>query len=335
MRGPLLVLAGAVAACGFWATTYAQGADVALPLGGVTFYSDRDPLGEIDLVGASGGTPRRLVLGVDFASTFSWSPDDRRLAFGRPGSDNETDLWISTSDGHARRLVRHGKDPAWSPDGRRIAFVRDRALFTIGANGRGLRNVSALLANEESPLWSPDDRRLAFLTDNELWTMTSTGKQPTRIAICVFFPPSWSPNGKRLAFNSCGTKAWHDPATAGVYVADVSGNLRRVAADTETVSWSPNGSWLALCCEDGVAVVHPDGSGYRRLAVIDFALWSYGGVSWASDSRRLTFVKGERAYPLTSDVWVASVDGDARRITDGWRGGYRNLRAIWRPGARG
>lgn len=77
---------------------------------------------------------------------------------------------------HRRVLASHQEAndwPAWSPDGRRIAFVRPimnaggnitANLFVVGADGRGLAQLTRVAANQAVayPSWSPDGRRIAF-----------------------------------------------------------------------------------------------------------------------------------------------------------------------------
>jgi len=84
-------------------------------------------------------------------------------AFGR--------LHLAGRDGTARVLAGAGERsymPDWSPDGRRIAFVRwdeaaGGAVWTIGADGRGVRRLTASRAFYTEPTFSPDGRHVAAL----------------------------------------------------------------------------------------------------------------------------------------------------------------------------
>jgi Tol biopolymer transport system component len=130
------------------------------------------------VVPAVGGKPRPLIR-RDTAFDQShpqWSPDGRRVVFMQSVLPSVTwDLFVFN---RATRTVTqltndatNEYDPAWSPDGRSIVFAGDaasragfRSLYVIGADGSGLRRITASTTDDDSmPTWSPDGSVIIFV----------------------------------------------------------------------------------------------------------------------------------------------------------------------------
>lgn len=125
----------------------------------------------VDSVPQAGGRSSREVTGGGGSDV---SRDGRRIVYtrleGRTGN-----LFIADRDGrNPRRLTgAGGGSPRFSPDGRRIVFSRyyptrtlseeQADLFTIGADGTGLRRVTRRAdVSDDTASFSPDGRRLLF-----------------------------------------------------------------------------------------------------------------------------------------------------------------------------
>jgi len=95
--------------------------------------------------------------------SLTWSPDGQSIA----AADRRGLITMSSAGRNVVRLTRGADEqPAWSPDGRTIAFVRDqgrrdRSVYTVGSNGRGLRRLTTGIV-AASPRWSPDGRSIIF-----------------------------------------------------------------------------------------------------------------------------------------------------------------------------
>ena len=332
-RRTILLVCGVLLATGDSAANSA--ADLSPPArGSIVFFSDRANVptdqgltGEIDAVGPRGGVLRRLVGAARFAGGFAWSPNGKQFAFTRQATPFGSDLWLRDAKGHQHLVAKDGKHPSWAPDGKRIAFVHDDAIWTVRPNGRNPRRLTASSDRESDPSWSLDGRRIVFLRvpqkvgppDSNLMSITPSGSQLRLIAQCVFSRPGWSPHGNRIVFYTCGPGGPSE-TRRGIYVSEPDGRHRRAVrlGLGGRVAWSPNGVWIAYV-DNALRVIHPDGSGLRRLADADF--WSK--PAWAPDSRRLAIARGQ------PDVWVIGLDGSEIRVTAGEHYGYVNVDPIW------
>src|SRR4029079_13180959 len=140
-------------------------------------------------------------------------------------------------------------DPVWSPDAQWIVFTSERDgsanLYRVRSDGTGLERLNANPAYDDQADFSPDGRHLVFVSTRadgtaDLWLheMRTHRESPLTSGPAGDFRPAWSPDGKWIAFTSDrGTK------------------LQRDAGG----QW-----WVRLQLAD-IYIVHPDGSGLKRL----------------------------------------------------------------------
>ncbi len=262
---------------------------------------------------------------VDYLAVGSvpvWSPDGTRIAFlsdhnyadtsAGSQASNEVDpgLFSMAADGSdIQRLAPAdpgdvGLPPRWSPDGRLLAFVRgvgsaEQAVFTVGADGSNLRQISAAAS---LPSWSPDGARLALaLPDGDevaLYTLAADGSDPRRLttiegwqsqgwneesyaedpSVAWIETVAWSPDGSKILY-TCG---W-----ASVCVVDLDGNP--VGSSPENFGephgpvWSPDGSRIAIgigaevdrysrSVPEVLYTMRPDGSDLQVLVTLGVGL---------------------------------------------------------------
>ena len=112
----------------------------------------------------------------------SVKPRNGLIAFMRPGTVGEYDIWVVRPDGTGLRRVtespanRSDYYPDWSPDGSTLLFERrkldpaaaggDEALYAVNADGRGFRQITHCRSecwSDGEATWSPGGDRIAFV----------------------------------------------------------------------------------------------------------------------------------------------------------------------------
>jgi Tol biopolymer transport system component len=234
------------------------------------------------------GAVRQLTTGTRYEGP-AWSPDGDQLAVSMVGT-NHADIALLGADGEFQtrltdnrgRLRIQDSDwarlPAWAPDGGFLAYASDSrtydlALWLIGVNGRGARQVLA----------GPD-------------------------GFGGIDHPSWSPDGTEIAVG-----VWRQGAPPQIEIVSVgTGRTRRItdaATGAYDAAWSPEGTWVAHAVRDGtrhdVWLVRPDGTGTIRLTTSGRNRMP----AWSPDGQWLAFLS---LSDTGFDVRVAPVPtGDA------------------------
>jgi Tol biopolymer transport system component len=136
----------------------------------------------LHVLDVAGAAERRITPWVIGAGNPSWSRDGKHIAFNS-GGGHSPNLYTVDPDGRHLKLLLRGETipshigwidaPVWSPDGQQIAFAtqtnpchgfRKHAcpgdpdlepfdLYTIGADGLGLRRLTAAPQFESHPAW--------------------------------------------------------------------------------------------------------------------------------------------------------------------------------------
>jgi Tol biopolymer transport system component len=266
------------------------------PRGGLIAFMTTRGGGGIDLVRPNGTGLRQVFQGQVDGDRLAWSPDGRRLAFeGREGV-----YVLRLGAGPPTRILgRAFHSPAWSPDGRRLVvehwarpwdvsrlFVAaadsGRTLRVVGGVKRrcgcpatgtstgegGVHQLSPAELDEFAPTWSPNGREIAFETGDGEIAVESLADRRSRIIVPEGgYQPAWSPNGRLIAFECSGNVC--------VVPSDGSGEIRKLASDAGSPSWSPDSRHIVferfLCCADftrsptSLSIIDADGQGSRVL----------------------------------------------------------------------
>jgi eukaryotic-like serine/threonine-protein kinase len=220
------------------------------------------------------------------------------IAFLNSRSRN-TLLVYFLSDGASTTLLTDGSRlwaPSFSPDGKEIAYSRDQPdgswhLWVLPSEGGTARQVTSGKVPEIYPRFSPDGAAIYFNT----W-----GKEP----LSIWSVPSGGGPAKSMTAPNAGSDAYGDVSPDGrslvftrtengishIYISstDGKGEAHRVADTPGTVPrWSPDGKWISFSpnrgFSSGVSIVHPDGTGLRRLTE------NGGWAVWWPDGEQIGF----------------------------------------------
>jgi TolB protein len=257
---------------------------------------------------SGGGTPTGSPSAIVSHSQSSTSKLRIAFVLGQP-----TILYTTASDGSkAHALTDFGvEDPDWSPDGSMIAFNSEYAgeshVFTINADGTGLRQVTRGSAFEGHPSWSPDGKYLAvdrqFVDDPAgLFVASVRDGSMTRITTNrydegVDSSPQYSHDGTRIVFIRSR------PGGSAVWVANTDGTQAHRITPWNMLAghpwWSPDGSRIVFYDGAGsvsygagdshIFVVNADGTGLTQLThsanEADFH------PSWSPDGHAILFTR--------------------------------------------
>jgi Tol biopolymer transport system component len=242
---------------------------------------DRPPGSDLYAIEADGGEPTTVLPAVGEDVSFTepvWTPDGASLVYTAitkvPGSrygetTNQVER-VSASGGERQLLVDDGFSPAVSRDGRQLAFLRapagsvdtDVTLWLADADGRNARAIldDRRFVSLAFPRFSPDGRRVAFAAVG--------GPAAVRREV-----------GGLVPFMRPGVVAAHglpwDLWETGV---DGSGlrRLTELAEDDPSVTYSPDGRWLAFQGGSGVYLV--DATTTALYHISDAV--GFGGMDW-------------------------------------------------------
>jgi serine/threonine protein kinase/Tol biopolymer transport system component len=190
--------------------------------------------------------------------------------------------------------------------------------------------------SEQDPTFSPDGSQVAFSWDGEkqdnfdIYVKRIGPGPPLRLTTnpAPEVYPAWSPDGSSIAF----LRQLATPARAALVLIPPLGGPERVLGEvsfnviSNTMTWSPDGKWLAVYDQSAVAGEPPglwllsvETGERRRLTTLGEPALAEHSPAFAPDARSLLFVRGFSVnssdlfvLPLNTDLSPA---GEPRQLT--------------------
>jgi len=240
--------------CDSWPAFSPDGRDVAF----VRFRSFE--VGDVFVVPAQGGSPRRLTQDSADVNGLAWTPDSEGLVFSSARTGVHR-LWriAARADQAVPEVIVETADEATAPSlartGERLAYTRadtDSNIWRLSLPPAAPpERFIASTRVDHSPRYSPDGRKISFISSRggslETWIADADGADAAPLASVggsYLGAASWAPDSRRVTFAASDGKG----GNSEIYVMNASGgrpqNLSNHEATDRVPSFSRDGRWL-------------------------------------------------------------------------------------------
>ena len=221
----------------------------------IAFVSQREgqESGKIYTMNATDGTAQRNLSGSTDGRDPAYSPTGKKIAFA-----GGADIWVmNATDGTKQKNLTNTppvngyevreRDPAYSPDGTKIVFYKESFrphkvdLYTMNANGTGVKQLTDYKGQEYSPDWSPSGQRIVFYSftrtqGTRIFTIRPDGTD-RQLVVKDGKDPVWSPDGLKIAFTRDGHAYTVNPD--GTDESEVPGTPAGTGLSEILPNWGP------------------------------------------------------------------------------------------------
>jgi Tol biopolymer transport system component len=224
------------------------------------------------------------------------------------------------------------------------------SVYLVHADGTGLKRVSPPCPGNLDPPRCEDDANVTFLPDGShvAYTRSSGNVQKDQIqhsAIVVsdltgthrrvllqsgdyqgdYNFAYFSPDGKRFVYEHVNSSLARPAGHHALFVGSANGSdvhrnppWSHVAADNP--AWSPDGNWILFRTHEdadtnsNIAIVHPDGSGFRQLTHFEGKV-NMRSATFSPDGQSVVFAS-DLAKGGNPAVYTMNLDGtNVQRVT--------------------
>ncbi len=235
-------------------------------------------------------------------------------------------------------------NPHWSSDGQKIVFESTKdgrsAIYTIDADGTGLRKLTSGQATDGQPRWSRDGKKIVFYSQRDghmqLFLMNADGSDQRKLTDGndLDYLPDFSPKGDFVVFQS----RKEQPGIAhDIYIIRADGTKRTRLTDERygytSPKWSPDGKKLLferavvtkkyyrelsreemgqLKNSTEIFVMDKDGTNLKNLTNNEV---EDSTPQWSKNGKTIYFMSKRDG---SQDVYAMNSDGsNVRKIADG------------------
>jgi Tol biopolymer transport system component len=315
----------------------------------------------LNVVPRQGGHVRRVAFSPAPAelTRFAWSPNSKRLAYatstavyGPPSVDfpGGYQLFVVGVDGRGRRQLTHEEpwvqfqDLRFAGTGRLVYRIlqpyNDLELYTVEADGSGLRQLTENYVDDKEPSWSPDGSVIAFSRADPdlgpdpvtvipgLFALVNATSSEQRLTSGRDDDPSWSPDGTRIAFT-------RTDSAGGNFFTTLAGSVTPLSCLGSSPSWGRVESQFAIA---GPAVQPSrlflcDATTGLETAIVP-EMSFVGAPAWSPDGSRIAFVGLESGVGAPAlALWVVDSDGTDLHPVVSLGGPLLGTRPAWSPDA--
>jgi Tol biopolymer transport system component len=262
-----------------------------------------------------------LFLSLALATTHAQTAAKHKVLFNRFRVP-EIAVFIADADGqHERALTPHHESeysPSITYDGKWVVFTDERAgqsdIYRAHPDGSGLERLTTDPAFDDQGALSPNGATLAFVSTRadgyaNIWLLDITSGKYRNLTPGAYasLRPAWSPDGAWIAFSS----------------------------DRDSAPGAFPGQWEMLQ-STGIYIVHPDGTGLRRVTRAGGAA---GSPSWSADGKKILFYETDEvgaflAKGARSRTEIVSIDLASGERVQYTASNETKLSPKWLPGGR-